>query len=114
MSRFPARNRHAPAARRRAGCRPALELLEDRCCPVTVSGSTPTSIPNSNVHAGDLVTMTATLHSMDPNENGEDPHESLVIQVPGATFTVAAYEETQLFQFQAPANGPTLSAFIPN
>jgi hypothetical protein len=59
------------------------------------------------IHAGDRVTVVATLSTSDPNENGEG--ETLVIQSSGGfTATVAAYEVPQSFTFTATQNGETL------
>jgi hypothetical protein len=76
----------------------------------TVTSGSPTTLSITNVHAGDTVTLAATLFSGDPNENGEG--EPLIVQLPGGSFTVAAYFSPRQINFIALQDGQTVSASI--
>jgi hypothetical protein len=79
----------------RPGARPRLlvEALEERLCPDTV--------PLGVVQAGDRITVTATLHSSDTNENGEG--EPLHITVLGNSgLSNGPLAETTLNRYEAP------------
>jgi hypothetical protein len=76
----------------------------------TVTSGSPTTLSITNVHAGDTVTLAATLFSGDPNENGEG--EPLIVQLPGGPFSVAAYFAPQQINFIALQDGQTVSAYI--
>lgn len=76
----------------------------------TVTSSSPQSLPIANVHAGDQVSVDATLFSGDPNENGEG--EPLVVLLPGGNFVVSGYFAPQQITFLALQDGQAVSAFI--
>ncbi len=104
-----------PPARRRARLE-AIERLEERVCltsaTVTVTDSSPVTIPITGLHGGDVVTVTATLTTTDANENGEG--EPLVVQGSGGeSVTVPNYNAPQSATFKIGQDGETLSAFIP-
>ena len=68
----------------------ALSMIVPACAMAqtyTVTSSSPQSFPIANVHAGDQVSVDATLFSGDANENGEG--EPLVVLLPGGNFVVA-------------------------
>ena len=96
------------AQRRANQYRLALEQLESRCCPTTVT--TLTTIPIPGVMSGDTVTIHATLNSSDPGESGEG--EPLIINTSGGTFTVSAYGQPTTFMFMAHADGESITAYI--
>ncbi len=76
----------------------------------TITSGTPQVLAINNVHAGDLVTVDATLFSGDPNENGEG--EPLILILPGGNFVVPGYFAPQQTTFLALQDGQTVSAFI--
>jgi hypothetical protein len=93
----------------------ALSLLVGVCAAAnaqtyTVASSTPVSLPISNVHAGDIVTVDGTLFSGDPNENGEG--EPLVVLLPGGAFVVPNYFSPQQTSFVALQDNQAISAYI--
>src|SRR5262249_22947429 len=89
--------------------RPEFETFEDRICPSAGPGVN-LSIPGP-IFAGDDVTITATLNTEDPNENGEG--EPLVIQSSGGfSATIGDYAVTQQLSFTATQDGETLDASI--
>src|SRR3954470_4736350 len=98
--------------RNRARVRPSLEALETRLCPHVAGPGVNLNAPDA-IHAGDTVTIEATLGSTDANENGEG--EPLVIQSSGGfTATVGAYAQTRSVTFKATQDGELLTATIQN
>jgi hypothetical protein len=76
----------------------------------TITSGSPQSLSITNVHAGDMVTVDATLFSGDPNENGEG--EPLVLALPGGNFVVSGYFSPQQTTFLALQDNQLVSAFI--
>jgi len=76
----------------------------------TITAGSPQPLLINNVHAGDQVTLDATLFSGDPNENGEG--EPLVVIIPGGNFVVAGYFSPQTTTFLALQDNQPVSAFI--
>lgn len=81
--------------------------------PITTTIATDCTSPTTiaTLHNGDSVSGFATLHTTDPNENGEG--EPLILQSSGGFgLTIPAYELTQPFSFTAHVEGETFTGCI--
>lgn len=100
---------------RRRVWRPAVEGLERRLClstTVAVPDSAGVAIPLPVLHAGDILTIRATLTSTDPNEDGES--EPLVVQSSDGRSTMfSSYNVPLTNTFPVATDGVALTASFP-